>query len=217
MPPMGTPFTYQEIQLMEWWIEEGASYSKALSEISPKSFIQKLLLSRYGMDIREKPWVEKVSLTPLGEADFEALENANFGWRSLSKENALLDLKYEAKNLTKEALDVLGIYAPYITWLNLSNCTFSNTELEVLSKMENLTRLNLQKSNVKTNDLKGLVSLTHLEVLNIHSTGVNKEILEILKEIASLKRVFLWNTKITLKEVEKIKTKTPSSELIFEL
>ena len=78
--------------------------------------------------------------------------------------------------------------------------------------MENLTRLNLQKSNVKTIDLKGLVYLTHLEILNLHSTQVNKEIFQILKEIPSLKRVFLWNTKIPLKAVEENKTTLPFLE-----
>ena len=212
MPPSGVPFTYQEIQLMEWWIEEGASYSQTLAEINSKSSIQKLLLSHYGMDIREKPWVEKVSLSPLSETDYETLENANFAWRNLSKDNPLLDLKYDGKKLTKKSLATLMIYAPYITWLNLSSCDFSSRELNVLSKMENLTRLNLQKSNVKTIDLKGLVSLTHLEILNLHSTQVNKEIFQILKEIPSLKRVFLWNTKIPLKAVEENKTTFPFLE-----
>ena len=212
MPPSGVPFTYQEIQLMEWWIEEGASYSQTLAEINSKSSIQKLLLSHYGMDIREKPWVEKVSLSPLSETDYETLENANFTWRNLSKDNPLLDLKYDGKKLTKKSLATLVMYAPYITWLNLSSCDFSSKELNVLSEMENLTRLNLQKSNVKTIDLKGLVYLTHLEILNLHSTQVNKEIFQILKEIPSLKRVFLWNTRIPLKAVEENKTTFPFLE-----
>ena len=212
MPPSGVPFTYQEIQLMEWWIEEGSSYSQTLAEINSKSSIQKLLLSYYGMDIREKPWVEKVSLSPLSETDYETLENAHFAWRNLSKDNPLLDLKYDGKKLTKKSLATLVMYAPYITWLNLSSCDFTSRELNILSEMENLTRLNLQKSNVKTIDLKGLVSLTHLEILNLHSTQVNKEIFQILKEIPSLKRVFLWNTKIPLKAVEENKTTFPFLE-----
>jgi hypothetical protein len=212
MPPSGVPFTYQEIQLMEWWIEEGSSYSQTLAEINSKSSIQKLLLSYYGMDIREKPWVEKVSLSPLSETDYETLENANFAWRNLSKDNPLLDLKYDGKKLTKKSLATLVMYAPYITWLNLSSCDFTSRELNILSEMENLTRLNLQKSNVKTIDLKGLVSLTHLEILNLHSTQVNKEIFQILKEVPSLKRVFLWNTRIPLKAVEENKTTLPFLE-----
>ena len=197
---------------MEWWIEEGASYSQTLAEISPKSSVQKLLLSHYGMDTREKPWVEKVSLSPLAETDYETIENANFAWRNLSKDNPLLDLKYDGKKLTKKSIAILVMYAPYITWLNLSSCDFSGKELNVLSEMENLTRLNLQKSNVKTIDLKELVSLTHLEILNLHSTPVNKEVFQILKEIPSLKRVFLWNTKIPLKAVEENKTTLPFLE-----
>ena len=89
--------------------------------------------------------------------------------------------------------------------------------LEIMGKMENLTRLNLQKNRIKASDLTSLSTLKHLEVLNLHSTQVNKEVFELIKNIPSLKKVFLWNTKVRLGDISKNRAKFPTTELVFDL
>lgn len=217
MPPTGIPFSYHEIQLVQWWIQEGANYSGSLNEFSITPEIQTLLLKQYGLDTREKPWVEKVKLNPLPPSAVIALEKANFSLRTLSQNNPLLDLRYQGEKLSQQALTLMETYAPYITWLNLSNCKLTNSDLKTIAKLENLTRLNLQQNSIRTNDLAPLNTLSHLEVLNLHSTLVNQDVFEILKSIPSLKKVFLWNTKVSLNAVLKNKPAFPSTELIIAL
>ncbi|MGI9540425.1 MAG: c-type cytochrome domain-containing protein [Flavobacteriaceae bacterium] len=217
MPPTGTPFSYHEIQLVQWWIQEGANYTGSLNEFSTTPEIQTLLLKQYGLDTREKPWVEKVKLDPLPPSAVIALEKANFSMRTLSQNNPLLDLRYRGEKLSQQALTLMETYAPYITWLNLSNCKLTNSDLKTIAKLENLTRLNLQQNSIRTNDLAPLNTLSHLEVLNLHSTLVNQDVFEILKSIPSLKKVFLWNTKVSLNAVLKNKPAFPSTELIIAL
>ena len=217
MPPTGIPFSYHEIQLVQWWIQEGANYTDSLNEFSITPEIQTLLLKQYGLDTREKPWVEKVKLDPLPPSAVIALEKANFSLRTLSQNNPLLDLRYQGEKLSQQALTLMETYAPYITWLNLSNCKLTNSDLKTIAKLENLTRLNLQQNSIRTNDLAPLNTLSHLEVLNLHSTLVNQDVFEILKSIPSLKKVFLWNTKVSLNAVLKNKPAFPSTELIIAL
>ena len=169
------------------------------------------------MDTREKPWVEKVKLDPLPPSAVIALEKANFSMRTLSQNNPLLDLRYRGEKLSQQARTLMETYAPYITWLNLSNCKLTNSDLKTIAKLENLTRLNLQQNSIRTNDLAPLNTLSHLEVLNLHSTLVNQDVFEILKSIPSLKKVFLWNTKVSLSAVLKNKPAFPSTELIIAL
>ena len=217
MPPSGTPFSYHEIQLVQWWIHEGANYTDPLSKFSLTPEIKTLLLKQYGLDTWAKPWVEKVKLDPLPDSVFIALENANFSWRTLSQFNPLLDIRFQGDKLSSEAVALLETYAPYITWLNLSGCKVKNSDLKVIAKLKNLTRLNLQQNPIKARDLVSLNTLTHLEVLNLHSTLVNQDVFEILKTIPSLKKVFLWNTKVTTRAVLKNKAAFPQTEIISKL
>ena len=77
--------------------------------------------------------------------------------------------------------------------------------------------LNLQKNRIKASDLTSLSTLKHLEVLNLHSTQVNKEVFELIKNIPSLKKVFLWNTKVRLGDISKNRAEFPTTELVFDL
>ncbi len=214
MPPAGIPMTYSEIQLLEWWIMEGAPIEVPLAAQTIPQEIQSLLLKNYTLDARTKPWFEKVKLTPLTEKDLNRLEQNQLRWRKLSEENELLDIRLQGDQITEEAIAVLNDYAPYITWLNLSNTKLENNSLKVIAKMENLTRLNLQKSNLSKINLSPLTSLNHIEILNLHSTQVDQDIFEIVKQLPSLKKLYLWNTAVTNQQIIAQQNFFPALELI---
>ncbi len=201
MPPSGEPFTFEEIQLIEWWINEGAPLDKTFNQIKANPKIQGLLFKKYGLDTNTKPWYEKVKLEPLTDDAFLELEKHNFIFRTLSTNNPLLDIRYHGSDLRDKDLKVLDKYAPYITWLNLSDCGLRDEQLKNLSKMENLTRLYLQQNNIKTTSLKPLLALKHLEILNLHSTNINKEIFKLINDFESLKKIYLWNTLLSSKDI----------------
>ena len=214
MPPSGEPMTYEEIQLIEWWINEGAPINKTFNQIKVNPIVQGLLFKNYGLDTREKPWYEKVKLKPLTDDVFLELEKHNFISRTLSTDNSLLDIRYHGNDLKDKDLNVLYKYAPYITWLNLSDCGLRDGQLKNLPKMENLTRLYLHQNKIKTSSLKPLINLKHLEILNLHSTNINKEIFELINSFENLKKVYLWNTLLTSKDLLNQANKYENIELI---
>ena len=214
MPPSGEPMTYEEIQLIEWWINEGAPLDKSFSQIKANPKIQGLLFKKYGLNTKAKPWYEKVKLKPLTDNVFLELEKHNFISRTLSTDNSLLDIRYHGNDLKDKDLKVLDKYAAYITWLNLSDCGLRDEQLKNLSKMENLTRLYLQQNKIKTSSLKPLINLKHLEILNLHSTNINKEIFELINSFENLKKVYLWNTLLTSKDLLNQANKYENIEII---
>lgn len=214
MPPTGTPLTYQEIQLVEWWIEKGAKTEPSLAELNPETRIQTLLLDQYALDTREKPWYETVQLEPLPKKYFTILEEANFSWRTLSSDNPLLDVRFHGSELDAKALLALEEVAPYITWLNLSDSNLQGTQTKVLAKMENLTHLQLQKNPIRVQDLTFLDSLKHLTILNLHSTLVNNTVLEKVKNLSHLEKLYLWNTRVNPTFIERNRARIPKTTVI---
>lgn len=214
MPPAGIPLTYAEIQLIEWWILEGAEIDKPLSKQRLSSDIQHLLLQHYSLDSREKPWYEKVSLKPLSEQDYSRLEKQQLSWRKLSAANSLLDIRYQGKEITEETIAVLADYASYITWLNLSEANVQNSALDAIAQMENLTRLYLQKNDLSDTNLDLLSSLNHLEILNLHSTQVDQQIFDIAKQLPALKKLYLWNTGISGSQIKSQQVLFPNTALV---
>ena len=214
MPPTGTPLTYEEILLLEWWINDGASLKTSLIDIKPDSKIQSLLFKNYSIDLNKKPWYEIVKLPAIDESVFNELEKHNFNCKKLSSENSLLDIRYNGSQIQEKDLLTLDKYAPYITWLNLGESRLKDSHIKFISKMKNLTRLSLQKNNLKTDALKPLLNLDHIEILNLHSTKVDKEIFELIENSKSLKKVFLWNTLITSKEINNQNQKYEGIEIV---
>ena len=217
MPPTGIPLTYDEIKLLEWWINQGASLKTSLTDIKPDSKIQSLLFKNYSIDLRKKPWYELVKLPAIDESVFNELDKHNFSCKKLSSENSLLDIRYNGSQIQEKDLLTLEKYAPYITWLNLGESRLKDSHIKFISKMKNLTRLSLQKNNLKTDELKPLLNLDHLEILNLHSTKVDREIFELIENLKSLKKVFLWNTLVTSKEISNQNQKYEGIEIVGNL
>lgn len=65
----------------------------------------------------------------------------------------------------------------------------------------------MQNNAITSETLAPLKNLQHLEILNLHNTRVDEEIFNYLKNIKSLKKVFLWNTLIS---PAKLKAQTSS-------
>ena len=214
MPPSGEPMTYEEIQLIEWWINEGSPLKKSFNQIKINPKVQGLLIKNYGLDTRVKPWYEKVNLKPLAKEVFIELEKHNFSFRTLSANNSLLDIRYHGSILRDKDLKILEKYASHITWLNLSDCGLRAEQLQNLSKMGNLTRLYLQQNPIKTQALKPLLGLKHLEILNLHSTSVDSEVFDLIRSFDNLKKVYLWNTQLTSKDILNQTNKFDNIEII---
>ena len=52
MPPTGVPLNYEEIQLLEWWIKEGAPTNIPISKMKIDPNIQSLLFKNYNLDTK---------------------------------------------------------------------------------------------------------------------------------------------------------------------
>lgn len=197
MPPTKKILTYDEIKVVEWWIAHGASFEARITEMEVPEDISKILLKTYGIDTKPKPWYETVILTPLDSVPLQSLTGHGFRVKTLSDENALLDIKYIGNDLTEEKLLELEKVKDYITRLSLASTTVQDDWLSIISNFPNLTRLQLEKTSVTDNGIRFLSQLKHLESLNLYGTQVTNSCLSYIANMESLERVYLWNTKVT--------------------
>ncbi|MCW5515847.1 c-type cytochrome domain-containing protein [Muriicola sp. Z0-33] len=197
MPPKGEPLTYDEIKILEWWINNGADIEKSLNEHDIPVPMQQVILRLYGLDTQPKAWYESVNLPPADSLQIETLEKAGFRVKTLGQENSLLDIKYSGKNITLAQLQQLSILKEHITWLSLANTNIENDWLAVVGEFSNLTRLQLEKTNITDQGITHLTQLGHLESLNLYGTNITDTAIDLLKDIPELKRVYLWGTKVS--------------------
>lgn len=215
MPPKGNPMTYDEIKVMEWWINNGADFDKKVSDTELNASIKLVLLRLYGLDTDHKPWYESVMVSPIDSTQLAVLSSSGFLVKSLGDENNLLDVKYSKSELTQEHLKALNGAKNHITWLSLANSNVENEWLSDIGNFSNLTRLQLEKTAISDLGISALSNLEHLEVLNLYDTKVTDSCLQDLANIKSLRRVYLWKTEVTKEAIASLEEDYPDIEFIL--
>lgn len=213
MPPTGEPLTYDEIQLMEWWIDQGAELNKLISDLTITEKIKPVVKRVYKLDLEPRPWYETVRLKPVDSLLVNNLIIEGFMIKNLGSQNSLLDITYTGKSLSRDKLLKLLDIKAHITWLSLAGTNVKDEWISVISNFPNLTRLELQKTGVSDNSVKYLQELEHLESLNLYGTKVTDACLTDLKNIPKLRRVYLWNSGVSFDGARALKENTPDLEV----
>ncbi|MEX0288958.1 MAG: c-type cytochrome domain-containing protein [Flavobacteriaceae bacterium] len=214
MPPKGEPLTYNEIKVLEWWINNGGDVAKPLPEHEIGPQMQTVLLKLYGLDTAPKPWYESVRIEAADSLELVNLEQAGFTVKTLGQENPLLDVKYSGEDLSQEQLAKLEAVSEHITWLSLAKTNVEDDWLATVGKFPNLTRLQLEKTAISDAGLTHISKLEHLEALNLYGTKITDAGLEALKIMPALRRVYLWGTSVSSAAASQLQEASEELEVI---
>lgn len=215
MPPTQNPLTYDEVKVVEWWINTGGSIDANVSAVDVSENMKPVLLRRYALDVEPKPWYETVQLARLDSTRIAELRQNGFTVKELGATNPLLDVSYSGSDLTKAQLQKLEAVKEHITWLSLAETNVKDDWLGIVSNFPNLTRLELEKTVISDKGVALLPKLEHLEVLNLYGTNVTDACMGDLEKISSLKRVYLWGTAVSRQIAESVKKKNEELEIIL--
>ena len=215
MPISGAPLTYNEIQVLEWWIQEGASTNGSIMEKEIPEPIQKLLLKEFKIDARKKSFYDKIVLAPIDDNILSTLDSLGFRVSKLSIQHEFLDVKIQENSLTADKLSYLSQAKDHITWLDLSDQNIEDAGFRGLSQLQRLTRLELNNTSLTDSAMEYLGGLSNLESLNLYGTNVSDASIDIIGELSTLKRLYLWETKVTEGGAERLQKILPDLEIIF--
>lgn len=218
MPPAGVPMSYDQIAILEWWIDKGAKKQMPINLARNDAKMLRLMEVLYKFDLREKTYLETLKLPGLSSEELNGLNDEKFIWRFLNAEKSFLDVKFTAKTIQKVDLLIMQKVKENVTWLNLADCMLSDELLSYLGTFRNLTRLKIQKNPLVTDKgIDGLKELKNLSELNLYGTSVTDAAFSTLGQMTALKKLFLWNTLVTPSGIKNFKTQNPEIEVIAGL
>jgi Leucine-rich repeat (LRR) protein len=209
--------SFDQVAVLKWWIDNGAKLSTPLTKLRNDNSIRTLVEVNYNLDLKEKSYIEKLRLDPVSENKLKILSKEKYRWRFLNSEKSLLEIKFIAKKITSDDINLLQTLKGNITWLNLSNCELKDEMLSTMSEFPNLTRLRIQKNNLTDRGVPFLKNIKNLRELNIYGTQITDASFNIFSQMKSLEKIFLWNSKVSTLGIEKFKTQNPTIEIISGL
>ncbi|MDO8538897.1 MAG: c-type cytochrome domain-containing protein [Opitutaceae bacterium] len=192
MPGDGKPrLSADEIKILELWIATGASATKPLSEyptapVPPRPKAPAVpLVADWRPRAAEIATLEKtlgIRLAPRSQVPTDGL---------------ILRTASAPARCDDAALVALAPVASFIVEAELARSRVTDEGLSALGKFENLRVLDLTHTKVSSAGLAALASLKRLEVLNLTGTQVDDAGAAQLKSLPALRRVWLFESKVT--------------------
>lgn len=200
MPPKGkSQLTDEQIALISWWINTGASFDKTVAEVAVDEKVQVVLNTFVDPDAN-KTAVEKLLASEINPADTSVLnylKGKGITIGPLSGDVHWLQAKLYQDQLNDTLMDEFSKIALQVTWLNLGGTPATDKSLHHITQFQNLTRLHLENSNITDEGLQHLGKLPYLEYLNLYGTHVTDEGIQQLAVLKNLKKLYVWQTQVT--------------------
>lgn len=216
MPTSGTPMSINDVKILEWWINSGASFDASLAQTELTDEI-KMILENKGISTVKKPYVETASVDAAAPAALEKINGLGLSAIPLAAGNNFIDLKPAAVGnpISTEQLQALQGAKEQIAWINFSRSELKDEDIQVLASMPNLTKVRLELNPIGDEAVKHLADLEHLEYLNLYGTKVTDASIPVFEKMKGLKKLYLWQSEVTREGAEKLKASRP--DMIVEM
>lgn len=211
MPPTDEPqVTKEELALLKWWIDNGASETETVAAAKKTPEVEGLLAVAL-TKVPVKPVelvqkIEKPKAKPLTEEQKKKVAeittklsamNATLMPLAQDTEQLRLSVINAANQFGDKELALLEPIADQIFWLDLARSQVTDAGLDTIARMVHLGRLHLENTKVTDAGLAKLGKLGELEYLNLYGTKVTDGGIAKLEGAKGLKKLFVWQTGVT--------------------
>jgi len=178
MPPKEKgQLTNQQITLIQWWVQKGASFSANVQELAPDASIQPALLSLTQNTGKEKavqsalPEVEAAS-----EKEIAFLKSKGVIVIPIAQGSNLLNVNFiNCTAITDSVLTALKAIVPQLYWLKAEGPLVKDELVEAIGGAKHLKRLSLAGSGITQKSRQILKQLPQLEQVNLYQTPIEEK------------------------------------------
>jgi len=223
MPPEDEPqITAEELALLKWWIDSGASETETVAAAKKTPEIEGLiavaLTKTPAKPVEMVKKVEKPKAPALTDeqkkqvAEITAkLQGLNATLMPLAQDTEQLRLSVinAADKFGDKELALLAPIANQILWLDLARSQVTDAGLATIAQMNFLERLHLENTKVTDAGLAKIGKLPALEYLNLYGTKVTDAGAAGLADAKALKKLFVWQTGVTKAGAKALEGKVP--------
>jgi hypothetical protein len=222
MPPSDEPqLTKEEVAILKWWIETGASDTATVAATKPTAEVEgalAVLLAKGLPKVAAPAKVEKPKPAALSEAEKKLVAEITAKMQALNAslmplaqdtEQLRLGVINAADKFGDKELALLAPIAQHVLWVDLARSQITDAGTDTLVKMVNLERLHLENTKISDAGLAKLGALQKLEYLNLYGTKTTDGGIAKLAAAKGLKKLFVWQTGVTQNGAKALESQVP--------
>jgi uncharacterized membrane protein len=220
MPPKGkNQLSDNQISILKWWIDQGASFDKKVTDLPADNDI-KPILAALATGVAAAAAVSQTTTLPTtapvpDATDIETLKKAGLLVVAISKENPnLLEVNaVNAAGIGDKEIALLKPLRQNIIWLKIGHTKITNAAMGEIIQLKNLQKLHLENTAITNEALKSLKELPNLTYLNLVGTHITDAGVGDVSAAKHLTHVYTWNTELTVAGIERLKTALPHAQI----
>lgn len=211
MPPKGKKqLLVDEIEILSWWITEGADFNARVKELPKSESIQKSLQKF----IAPADDFAGITVDRISDAELQKIKNKGIPIFRVDNESAFVEVDLSRKkDLDRSTLNMLKSIGKQTIGLHLESSNIQDKDLGILKRFPHLQKLYLQQTSITDEGIKHLKDLQYLNYLNIYGTAVTDKSFEIFNQLSRLKDLYLWQTEVTDAGVIEFKNSKPKTNV----
>ena len=219
MPPKEKPQpALAEIQVLQWWVQHGASFTKKIKDLPQDAKIKQALQNlETGAIVKETIVAGLLPEKEVKKGDaniIEQLKKAGVVVFPFTRNTNYLSVNFvTATGNTDSLLNLLITLKDQVLSLNLDDRLVTNNTLKLVGKMEQLKKLQLTRTQTSDVNIKELLPLENLESLNLNFTEVTAVGLAQLQNLKKLKNLYLNGSKVNSKDWGLLKKTFPNTNI----
>ena len=220
MPPKEKPqLTQQDIDLLHWWVSNGADFTKKVNVFSQSEKIKPILLALQSGELRGElelalSDVPAKSVEKADEKIVQQLKDRGVAITPVAANSNYLSANFIAIDSVRiNDLKLLQSLKKQLLWLNLGNKKLSIDLLTELGSLTALTRLHLERTGLTDEGLKFLKDFQQLKYLNVTGNTVTLKGVEQLKDIKDLTHLYIYQTGIQASDTDVMKKLFPRATI----
>ncbi|TCD00847.1 c-type cytochrome domain-containing protein [Pedobacter psychroterrae] len=200
MPPKEKPqLTPEEIELLKWWVNQGADFNRKVQDLKQSEKEKVVLLSFQTGTERKEHKQEEIPAGKVTKADataIEKLKKAGVVVIPVLSTSNYLSASFVTAKASPEVLKLLEPLKKQLVWLNLANTGLNDEDMQTISKLDNLIRINLSRTSITDQGLALLKGIVHLQYINLVGTKITTSGVGQLSVLKKLNSIYLYQTGI---------------------
>jgi len=211
MAPKEKPqLTNNEIELLKWWINNGADFKKKFKDLPQPATLKPVLASlEKGENTNEAVKSSDIPTEEVGAVDNSVLKkftDAGIAVIPVSQHTNYLSANFvNAQLMGKDMLALIKSIKKQLIWLKLENKYVNDQTLAAVKDCSHLSRLSLNYTAVTDAGLTELKDLDQLQSLSLVGTKVTVRGINQLKKLQKLKYLYIYQTGISKTDLANIK------------
>lgn len=203
MPPKNkSQLTQEEIDLLHWWVSQGADFSRKVKDFQQNARIKPVLIAlesgKTGLVTRKPADEPEGTVQPAPADKIEALQKAGVSVVPISRNSNFLGVDFiSALSVDDALIRQLEPLKDQLVSVKMDGVKLSDSAISVLAACKQLRKLQLNNTGITDAQVQKLATLVNLRSLNLVGTPVTANGLGFLSKLPQLQRVYLYKSGVS--------------------